>query len=136
MEEAAGTPEMSQPMAVFILMSNYFHDVATAMLVACSFSLWVILTKYGQQDETKRDFFARLYRAIKRIVIFSWIWIVSAGAIRIATFRSFEWVNAVEKHHETALIVKYVVAAVMIIGGSSAWIVLRRKAESLLVSKR
>lgn len=127
---------MSQPFAVFILMSNYFHDVATAMLVACSFSLWVILEKYGQQDETKRLFFARLYRAIRNVVIFSWIWIVSAGILRIATFRSFEWVNAVEKHHETALLVKYGIAAVMVFVGSYTWIVLRRKAAAILgVSK-
>ena len=128
---------MSQPMAVFILMSNYFHDVATAMLVACSFSLWVLLAKYGMQgDEMKKDFFARLYRAVRKVVVFSWLWIVSAGAIRIITFRRFEWVNAVEKHHEAALMVKYAVAAVMIISGSYSWIVLSRRAEALLAPKK
>lgn len=125
---------MSQPIAVFILMSNYFHDVATAMLVACSFSLWVALVKYGmQEDQMKKEFFARLYRAIRKVVIFSWVWIVAAGAIRIVTFRRFEWVNAVEKHHEAALMVKYAVAAVMIITGAYTWAVLSRKAENLLM---
>lgn len=127
---------MSQQSAVFILMSNYFHDVATAMLVACSFSLWVILSKYGQQDDVKRALFARLYRAVRKVFIFSWAWIVSAGALRIATFSSFEWANAVEKHHEAALMVKYAVAAVMIISGSCSWFVFSRRAETLLLPKK
>lgn len=127
---------MSQPLAVFILMSNYFHDVATAMLVACSFSLWVLLARYGgETGQVKRVFFGRLYRSLRKLVIFSWIWIVTAGVIRIATFRSFEWVNAVEKHHETALMVKYAVAALMIIGGSCAWVILSRKTAPLLLPK-
>lgn len=126
---------MSQPLAVFILMSNYFHDVATAMLAACSFSLWVALTKYGmQEDRMNKEFFARLYKALRKVVIFSWVWIVAAGAIRMVTFRSFEWINAVEKHHEAALMVKYAVASVMIIAGAYSWTVLSRRAENLLMS--
>ena len=128
---------MSQSMAVFILMSNYFHDVATAMLVACSFSLWVVLAKYGvQKDQMKKEFFGRLYRIIKKVVIFSWVWIVAAGAIRVVTFRRFEWVNAVEKHHEAALMVKYAVASVMIIAGAYSWTVLSRRAENLLMPEK
>lgn len=124
---------MSQPFAVFILMSNYFHDVATAMLIACSFALWIVIEKFGVSgDAEKRVLFRRFYKAINYVVIFSWIWIIAAGVIRIMTFRSFEWHNAVEKHHEPALLVKYVIAGTMIICGAYSWYVLRGRAKALI----
>lgn len=128
---------MSQQFAVFILMSNYFHDVATAMIVACSFALWVILEKFGQEhDDQKQEFLRRLYQGLRRLVIFSWAWVISAGVLRIATFNSFELVNAVEKHHEAALMVKYAIAGTMMICGAISWTVLDKKAGVLLGTQK
>jgi len=123
---------MSQAFAVFILMSNYFHDVATAMPVACSFALWAILGRYDPEKHESTGFFLRLYKGIRYAFLFSWAWFISAGIIRFMTFESFEWINATEKHHEAALIVKYAIASSMMLCGTAMWLILRRRAGELL----
>jgi hypothetical protein len=113
---------VSQGFATFVLMNNYFHDVATAMLLACSIMLGVMLKHLGQEpDDVLRRYAAALYRGITGLFWFSVLWIIASGIVRIATFRSFEWFNASQKHFEPGLLFKYAIAAVMIVLGSILW---------------
>lgn len=123
---------MSQPAAVFIMMSNYFHDVATAMIMASSVTMWVILKRYEKNGSPETTaLLVGLYKGISKVVIFSWVWILSAGLLRFLTFRTYEWPNAVEKHQENGLMVKYVIALAMMVGGAYLWILLLKKIRSL-----
>ena len=104
------------------MMSNYFHDVATAMIMASSVAMWVILKRFENPDSPEAtDFLFRLYHGISRMVIVSWIWIVTAGILRLATFSSYEWPTAIENHHEYGLMVKYGIALSMMAGGAAFW---------------
>lgn len=123
---------MSQPAAVFIMMSNYFHDVATAMIMASSVAMWVILKRY--EDNAKPDamaFLLRLYQGISKMVIVSWVWILSAGLLRLITFNTYEWPNAVENHHEHGLTVKYGIALAMMAGGAWLWIMVMKRMKAI-----
>jgi len=123
---------MSRSAAVFIMMSNYFHDVATAMIMASSVAMWVILKIY--EDSTKPDdraFLVHLYQDISKVVIVSWVWIVSAGLLRFITFNTYEWPNAVEKHQEHGLMVKYVIALAMMAGGAWLWVMVAKRMRAL-----
>lgn len=123
---------MSQPLAVFIMMSNYFHDVATAMIMASSVTMWVILSRYEKNSSPgSAALLVWLYKGISKVVIFSWVWILSAGALRFLTFRTYEWPNAVEKHQESALMVKYCIALAMMVGGAYLWLLLMKKMRAL-----
>ncbi len=118
---------MSQGFATFILMNNYFHDVATAMLLACSVVLWVLLRNLGdERDEGLLRYVSALYRGVSGIFWFSVLWIIASGVVRIATFHSFEWHNTTQKHFEAGLLVKYAIAVVMMIVGGLLWLRLSR----------
>jgi len=113
---------MTPSFATFILMSNYFHDVATAMLLACGVVLRVLARNRDQEgDAVLRRYADDMHRSVNRLAWFSVVWIIAGGILRFATFRSFEWWNAVQKHLETALLVKYVIATLMMIAGAVLW---------------
>ncbi len=115
------------------MMSNYFHDVATAMIMACSVSMWLILKRFeGDSSTEARAFLFRLYQRISGVVVFSWIWIVTAGILRIATFSSYEWPTAAANRHEYGLMLKYAIAMTLIAVGAILWsrVANRMKAHS------
>lgn len=104
-------------------MSNYFHDVATAMLLACCIVLGVFLRKLGNdRDETVLLYAAALYRGVSAMFWFSVLWIIASGILRVMTFRSFEWAHFSGKHLEAGLLVKYGIAFVMMIVGAFLWV--------------
>ncbi|MBI5640798.1 MAG: hypothetical protein HZA17_10255 [Nitrospirae bacterium] len=105
------------------MMNNYFHDVATAMLMASGVTMWVILVraeKAGSPDAL--DFMFRLYQGISKVVIGSLIWITVSAIPRILTFSSFEWANAFSRNHVPGLLAKHVVAFIILLCGMLLWI--------------
>jgi len=115
---------MNPGFATFLLMNNYFHDVATAMLPACALVLW-LFRKYlnnGAESPVLRAYARSLYRGMVRLVWISLVWIMVSGLIRIATFDTFEWVNAAQKGYQAGLFMKYGLAAVMIVVGIIFWL--------------
>jgi len=124
---------MTPGFATFVLMNNYFHDVATAMLLACSVVLWVLLKNLGsERDGVLTRYAASLFRGVSGVFWFSVLWIIASGIVRIATFRRFEWFNTTQKHFEAGLFVKYGIAAVMMIVGSLLWVRLSRRMKRKL----
>jgi len=113
---------MSPGFAVFILMNNYFHDVATSMLLATAIAMRLLLEKIEQgSDAATLGYARRLVKNMVRLVWFSLAWIIVSAVPRVLTFRSFEWANAVQLHHEAGLIAKYVIAAAMMVAGVWLW---------------
>jgi len=124
---------MSPSFATFLLMNNYFHDVATAMLLACCVVLWVLLKHLGDERDAALTTYARsLYRGVSGMFWFSTAWIIVSGAVRIATFHDFEWLNTTQKHFEAGLMVKYATAVVMMIIGAALWARLSRRMKQKL----
>jgi uncharacterized membrane protein len=110
---------MSEWLAVFLLMNNYFHDVATAMLLACGIVLWAIMKAQDSAAGSGASAYASaMRRSVMRLVRFSVAWIVASGVIRIATVEEFEWKNFTDKGLESGLIAKYVIAVVMMFVGA------------------
>ncbi|MEE9523836.1 MAG: hypothetical protein V3V59_03685 [Thermodesulfovibrionales bacterium] len=123
---------MTEGFAVFVLMSNYFHDVATAMLMACGIAMWILLVQYEKlNDPSVKPYFLWIYDGMRKIVIFSIVWIMAGLVLRVATWRSFEWKNAVTNSHEQGLIAKYIIAVVIIITGAYVWIFVSRRIRSI-----
>jgi hypothetical protein len=113
---------MSPSFAVFILMNNYFHDVATSMLLATAIAMRLVLERFGQElDGATLGYVRSLTKNTIRLLWFSVAWIIFSAVPRALTFRSFEWANAVQLHHESGLIAKYVIAAAMMIAGTWLW---------------
>src|SRR5512135_1039592 len=102
---------MSQVLSVLLMTNNYFHDVATAMLMASSVTMWVILRQLGDAASPEsRSFVISLYSAISKIVTFSLIWIAAGAVPRILTFSTFESAEALAKNRLPGLMATHILA--------------------------
>jgi uncharacterized membrane protein len=122
---------MNPSLGVFIMMNNYFHDVATALLAASGFVIWVIVKRYdltAKASETT-EYFLRIYRSATNFAKFSLIWIVIGGVPRTLFYKEFEWSNAVGKSQVPALIVKHILAFILVGTGVVLWIKINNKVK-------
>ena len=110
---------------VFLLMNNYFHDVATALLAASGLVLRVMTGRYraamaaGADDEA-REYFKRIFHGMRSLARLSMGWILVGAIPRTLFYRDFEWANAVEHGQAAALILKH--AAAFLFVGLGAWL--------------
>jgi hypothetical protein len=89
---------MSQTSGVILMMNNYFHDVATALLIASGIAMWVIMKTYEKnKGQEVTDYFLNVYRSITRVAKFSVLWIILGGIPRTIFYTEFEWANAAGK---------------------------------------
>ena len=101
-------------LGLVIMMNNYFHDVATALLMASGIVLWIMYHRYKKHVTTRGEseemtvFFLNLYEGMTTLAKFSLIWILVGGIPRTLFYRSFEWSNAVAHAQIPALIAKHV----------------------------
>ncbi len=115
-------------LGVIIMMNNYMHDLATALLATSGIVLWVL----GQKSEAypggeARAYFVACYHRLTRLGAISLVWIILGGAVRSWSYREFEWANAVGNAQVPALIVKHVLMFGLLGLGLSVWGKLRAK---------
>ena len=120
---------MSPAAGVALMMNNYFHDVATALLAASGFALWVMLRRYdaGARGPDAARYFLEIHGSMSRLARFSLAWIVLGGVPRTLFYAEFEWANAAGRAQVPALLVKHVLAFAFVAGGASLWVKLRRR---------
>lgn len=121
---------MNPALGVFIMLNNYFHDVATALLAASGVTMWIILRRYSNNTNTDvTDYFLRIYKGITRLAKFSLCWILVGGIPRTLAYKDFEWANAVGKKQVPALIVKHVLAFIFVCAGAFIWMKINKKVK-------
>jgi hypothetical protein len=108
---------------IALMMNNYFHDVATALLAASAFALWVLLRRYeaGARGPEAARYFLEIQRAMAKLARFALAWIVLGGIPRTIWYTEFEWANAAGRGQVAALVVKHVVAFGLVVGGVAFW---------------
>jgi hypothetical protein len=117
-----GLLNQSPALGVAIMMNNYFHDVATAMLAASSFCLYAIVRVRDRIDTPEATlFFLRTYRIMVTFFRFAVYWIIIGGIPRTVFYRSFEWNHFADRHQVPALMVKHVLMFVLVVWGVIAW---------------
>ena len=124
--------QISPGLGVAIMMNNYFHDVATALLAASAFTLHAIVrVQAGMEGYTATLFFLRTHSRMVKFFHFALWWIVIGGIPRTIFYTSFEWANAADKLQVPALMVKHILMFVLVIGGIIAWRRLKQKVAGL-----
>ncbi|ACM18437.1 hypothetical protein Geob_0060 [Geotalea daltonii FRC-32] len=124
--------QISPELGVAIMMNNYFHDVATALLAASAFVIHAIVrTQAVMASREASLFFLRTYDQMVKFFRFALWWIIIGGIPRTVFYTSFEWANAADKLQVPALMVKHVVMAVLVIWGVYAWRRLKVKVAAL-----
>jgi hypothetical protein len=122
---------MSPGLGVLIMLNNYFHDVATALLLASGVAMWVVLRRYEGRSTEEAAYFLRLHGSITRLAKFSLAWILIGGVPRTLAYRSFEWAEAVGHAQVPALIVKHILAFAFVGGGAWLWLRLSKRVRAI-----
>ncbi len=114
---------MSPAAGIALMMNNYLHDVATALLASSAFALVVLLRRYeatARGPEAGR-LFLEIAERMTKLARLSLAWIVLGGIPRTIWYADFEWANAAGRGQVAALVVKHVVALLMVILGVLFW---------------
>jgi hypothetical protein len=124
--------QINPGLGVAIMMNNYFHDVATAMLIATSFTLHAIIRiQATMATPTATLFFLKTHRKMVRLFRFALWWVIIGGVPRTIFYTSFEWANAADKLQVPALMVKHVMIVILVVWGIVAWRRLKLKVARL-----
>lgn len=115
-------------MGILIMLNNYLHDVATALLLASAFLLWVAARVFRHHPGGVEDpRFLEIYRRMTLLALGALAWIILGGFVRAWTYREFEWANAAGANQVSVLLAKHVLLGGVVAMGAWGWIRLGRR---------
>lgn len=127
---------MSTELAVIIMLNNYFHDVATALLAASGTTMWIVAKRYERfKGPDTLPYFMTLYKSVTKLAKFSLYWILIGGVPRTIFYKDLEWSDAAGKDQVPALIAKHILAFIIVATGAYLWIKLNKKVQGIISSK-
>jgi len=107
--------------AIIIIINNYFHDLATALLLTSAVILWVLGKRAQQWGRAEHLALARAYPTLVRFAQGAFVWIILGGIPRTIFFTRYEWDPAVIKGIVPALMVKHVFMVSAVVIGALMW---------------
>lgn len=123
---------MSQSLAVFILINNYFHDVATTIFFASGIAMWIIVRNVeNKKGEEVTNYFSKLSEDVRKIGRVSLYWILLGGIPRILAFKDFEFAHAISKNQVPGLIIKHIITFLFVAAGIYVWIKINVRMKSI-----
>lgn len=123
---------MSQTLAIFLMLNNYVHDVATGLLIISALWLgWSARELGPSPSEETVAYFKRTYLRCVRFVLGSIAVIVATGVVRTIFFMDFEWTIAMGKSLVPVLVAKHVLILTLLAVGIYAWSGIRKRVQSL-----
>lgn len=111
---------------ILIVMNNYFHDVATATLLAAAVIMWVLERQARAGGPQALEALARAYPALTRFANAALVWIVIGGIPRVLTFNTHD-LGAVRDDLIVAIAVKHVAEVAFVVAGALMWRRVRRR---------
>ncbi len=112
---------------VLIIMNNYFHDVATAVLLSSAVILAILERRARRGSVAELRALRGAYPALTRFAQGALVWIVLGGIPRVIFFTRYEWDPAIVKGLVPALIIKHtLMVAAVLVGGLLWWRASRR----------
>lgn len=125
--------ELTPLVKVLIIMNNYFHDVATAMLLSSALIVWLLGRKAEAEGPDARRWFASAFPVLTKVALWSIAWIVIGGIPRTIFFQQVEWnmADPSNKYLFAALMVKHAFMWIAVIAGSLLWVRMRKVAKAI-----
>lgn len=116
---------------ILIMLNNYFHDVATALLASSAFVMWTLARRYDEQAASPElaAYYVRSYQRVTGLAKIALIWILLGGIPRTLAYRDFEWANAVGNGQVPALIGKHIVVGILVGTGAYLWLRLKKRVQ-------
>ena len=112
--------------AIVILLSNYFHDLAVAMLFSAMLCGWLLERRLRQEGLLSEPITRAILRVSRRVAFGALVWIVLGGVVRTLTYRQFEWSEAAGRGQIAALVVKHILLVGITVTGL-IWLYRKRK---------
>ncbi len=113
--------------ALFVMLSNYMHDMATGIFAVAAVAAWV-LTRMDPEPPAVPTV-RHLARTLTRFGWHAFFWILVLGVVRAVTYREYEWSEAAGRHQVTVLAVKHVILTTLVVFGLIALMRARRLAH-------
>lgn len=115
-------------LAVLVMLNNYFHDFATALLVVTTYGMFFVV-KYAERKKGAdlEEMVILLYPKMVHLAGGSVIFVFIAGIVRAFTYKEFEWKGAVETGQVAALMVKHVILFILFSYGVYIWVAVHRR---------
>ncbi len=79
-----------------LMLTNYFHDLAVAML-ATNVIVIHIVGRFLDEEPDRRPVLGRIISRLSKVTWWALAYVILAGAVRAWFFMDFEWNPAVEK---------------------------------------
>lgn len=121
-------------MAVFIMLNNFLHDFAVALLFASLLVLSYVYRRFNQEPHVnQRPFLLGLYRRFTKMTLGCWAFIIVGGVIRTLAYSEYEWVEAAGRGQVTALAIKHMLLVALVIWGTALHLQLRKRVRSWMM---
>jgi len=102
-------------MAILVMLSNYLHDLATAIFAVSAVAAYLLRRSLAMQAAPATV--QPLVQGIVRFGTFSLVCTLILGFVRGITYRKYEWVEAAGRDQVTVLVVKHVILVALVIAG-------------------
>lgn len=117
---------------VIVMMNNYFHDLATAVLLASAVATLLLVRVLGPSPSPDAvAVVLRLYPALTRLARIALVWIILGGIPRALYFRQLEWWDAAQKGVLPALGAKHMLMFTVVALGAWKWREVSRQVAAL-----
>ena len=117
--------------ALLIVLNNYLHDVATAVLLSSAVIVYVLGRQAKRGGEGERRAFARAYHTLTKFAWGSLAWIIVGGIPRAIFFPTYEFIPASIKGIVLDLVIKHVLLVAGVAAGAIMWVRLGKFAREL-----
>lgn len=115
---------------ILIVINNYFHDLATAVLLGCSVIMYALGRQAEKEGQAASAVLLGFYETLTKFAWGALIWIVLGGIPRVIFFRTHEFIPAIEKGLYTALGIKHAVMFSAVVIGLLLWRSVRKKIDA------
>ncbi len=116
-------------MDMLIVLNNYLHDVATAVLLSSAVIFYVLARQARDAGDGEKRSFARAYRSLTRFATGALVWIILGGIPRTIFFTKYEFIPAELNGIVPDLIMKHVILVAMVVAGVIMWVRMGRIAR-------
>jgi hypothetical protein len=120
--------QLSPLVKVLIILNNYFHDVATAMLFSSALIIWLLARSARHEGADALRRLESAYPLLTLVAWFSLAWIVIGGIPRALFFQQVEWnlADTSNKYLFAALMVKHAFMWSAVAAGAVMWVRTRK----------
>lgn len=114
---------------ILIVMNNYFHDVATATLLAAAVIMWTLERQAARGAQEDLLALKRAYPTLTKFANIALVWVILGGIPRALTFNTHD-LGAVRGDLVPAIAVKHVVEVAAVLAGVLLWRRVRARIEA------